>query len=81
MRSSIAIACLAAFVSAGPFKLNAADNLNDTGYITLSRQDKADQIWNSVTGNAASMGWEHMSGMLVVDENPTFDTPGDTLQH
>ena len=22
-----------------------------------------------------------MTGMLVVDENPVFDTPGDTLQH
>ena len=78
MRTSIAIGCLAAFATA---KLNAADNLNDTSYITLSRQEKADQIWASVTADTDSMGYGHMAGALIVDENPPFDTPGDTMQH
>jgi hypothetical protein len=52
---------------------------NGTSYISQTRQQKSDMIWSEVTENTKSSGW-HLAGMLIVDENPVFDTPGDELE-
>ena len=50
-----------------------------TEYISLSAEEKSDQIWSYVTASDESGSW-HFGGTLVVDENPVFDTPGDEFE-
>ena len=54
------------------------ETYNGESYLSQTRQQKADMIWGAV-GESTKPGKWHLQGMLIVDENTVFDTPGDEL--
>ena len=54
-------------------------DFNTSEYLASSRTDKSDKIWARVIEDTKSGGW-HLTGALIVDQKPVFDTKGDELE-
>ena len=45
----------------------------------MSRVEKQDKLWEKITENTDTGSW-HLGEMLIVPQDPVFDTIGDELQ-
>ena len=69
-----ASALIAAFVAG-----KDGSDFNGPEYIALSRKAKSDKIWTKVIENSKPGSW-HLTGALLVDQKPVFETKGDELE-